>query len=627
MCGIAGVLNLNGEPVEREILVAMTRAIAHRGPDDDGIFITRNVGLGHRRLSILDLSSAGHQPMLNSSGRLCLSYNGEIYNAGEIRQQTFSHHHFRGHSDTEVLLYAYEEWGANCLSRLNGMFAFAIWDNHTQELFLARDRFGVKPLFYFCDGKRFAFASEIKALLSCPFIPRDPDMNTAVSYLVDGVQDGPSNTYFAKIRQLPPSHAMVVSAGAGLRTWQYYAIRGSSPGRPPCPRDAAERVRDLLFDAVKLRLISDVPVVTSLSGGFDSTAIVTYAVRTLQGVDGGLPHKTFTACFRGASEDERPFVELVANELPLERHYVFIEPASFLDQLETQTRRQDQPVMSAAMIAKGEVMRAIHEAGFKVVLEGQGVDEYGCGYTDASRYAIADLFKRGDIVGAARQMNAWKRIAGVTFWDALLKSSELAFPSAVAIVRQAKGRVLFRAGLHGNRDFLDARLREVTGVDAPPRYSEGILDNYCIRQMFARNLPFFLRCDDHNAMAFSVEGRQPFLDYRLVEYVLSLPGNYRIRQGWSKWIFREAMKGVIPEAIRSYPGKRPFPTPQVDWLTGPARREIEARLGSLEFQKSSFFDSAAVCALYKDLANGDRGLNFIIWRILNYDAWLRCFVL
>lgn len=626
MCGIAGIFNLRGEPVDHAVVASMTRTLAHRGPDDEGVWLDGNVGLGHRRLSIIDLSPTGHQPMCNHSGSLWITYNGEVYNAPEIRHEHLSKYRFRGRSDTEVVLHAFEEWGPNCLSRFNGMFAFAIWDKAKRRLFLARDRFGVKPLFYFFDGKRFAFASEIKALLNCSFVPCQPDMATAFSYLAEGVQDGPENTYFENIYQLPPAHAMYVSSD-GLKRWQYYTITGAEGKERPPIEEATERVRDLFTDAVRLRFVSDVPVVTNLSGGFDSTCVVTYAVKHLRESQGELPHKTFSACFHDAAEDERPFIELVARELPLDRHYVFIEPRSLMVQIETQTRRQDQPVMSAAMIAKGEVMRLVHEAGIKVALEGQGVDEYGCGYTDASRFAIADQLRQGALVDALRQVASWGQIGGISFWDGFKSAAELAFPRAMSVASQIKRFLILdwnhRHGCH----YLHDSLQNEHGVAPLPRYARGILDDYCIRQMFARNLPFFLRCDDHNAMAFSVEGRQPFLDYRLVEYVLSLPNDYRIRNGWSKWIFREAMKGIIPESIRSYPGKRPFPTPQAEWLSGPDRDEIESRISSQSFASSGFFNPSAVFEMYKEFCNGNKQLHFKIWRILNYDMWLRCFIL
>ncbi|MEN6615194.1 MAG: asparagine synthase (glutamine-hydrolyzing), partial [Syntrophorhabdus sp.] len=362
MCGIAGILNLNGQPVDQAMVASMTASLTHRGPDDEGLYFDENIGFGHRRLSIVDLSPTGHQPMSNQSGNLWITYNGEVYNAAEIKKKNLSKYRFRGRSDTEVVLYSFEEWGWECLSRFNGMFAFAIWDKSMRRLFVARDRFGVKPFFYFFDGKRFAFASEIKALLKCPFVPRQPDTATAFSYLAKRTMDGPENTYFKDIYQLPAAHAMYVSS-KGLKKWQYYTIQDIEKKERPPVEEAEERVRELFEDAVRLRFVSDVPVVTNLSGGFDSTCIATYAIKHLRENQGELPHKTFTACFHDSQEDERPFVELVAKELPLDVHYVFVDKSFSMAQMEMQTRRQDQPVMSPAMIAKGDVMRCVHENG------------------------------------------------------------------------------------------------------------------------------------------------------------------------------------------------------------------------------------------------------------------------
>jgi asparagine synthase (glutamine-hydrolysing) len=625
MCGIAGIYNINGEPVDGRLIGRMTDSIAHRGPDDQGIYLHENIGLGHRRLSIIDLSPAGHQPLCNDDGTLWITYNGEVYNAESIRKELPKSIRYRGKSDTEVLLYAYKHWGKECLSRFNGMFAFAIWDKVARSLFVARDRFGVKPFFYYFDGLRFAFASEIKALLQLPFVPREPDTATAYSYLAHRVMDGPENTYFKNIHQLGPSHAMLVTSD-GLSKWQWYAIEAREEKRRPSLEEAVDHVRTLFDDSIRLRFVSDVPVATNLSGGFDSTCIATYAVDYLKRSKGVLPHKTFTACFHDAKEDERPFVELVARELPLDMHYEFIDSRFSLAQIEAQTLRQDQPVMSPAMIAKGEVMRSVHEAGIKVTLEGQGIDEYCCGYTDASRFAIADQLRSGEFLGAMRQIAGWRKIGGISFWDGFRSASDLAFPKAMSLASRVKR--LFRENSlpYGDNRYLAEPFRSSNGVPPLKPYAKGILDDYCIRQMFGRNLPFFLRCDDHNAMAFSVESREPFLDYRLVEYVLSLPNDFRIRDGWSKWIFRESMRGIIPEAIRSYPGKRPFPTPTEGIISSPTREEIETRISSKSFASSGFFNPSEVKSMYHELCAGNRKVGFKMWPILNYDTWLRCFI-
>lgn len=626
MCGIVGIFNLNGEPVDKMLLSSMTSCLAHRGPDDEGLYFGDGVGLGHRRLSIVDLSPTGHQPMNNESGNLWITYNGEVYNAADIRKESLGNVNFKGRSDTEVVLYAFEKWGKECLNRFNGMFAFAIWDSVRRRLFVARDRFGVKPLFYFFDGKRFVFASEIKALLKCPFVPCLPDLATAYSYLAERIMDGPENTYFKEIYQLPAAHAMFISS-EGIKKWQYYSIPGNRKKNCPPVDEAVFRVQELFEDAVRLRFVSDVPVVTNLSGGFDSTCIATYAVKYLQKNGGELPHRTFTACFEDAAEDERPFVELVSKDLPLDCTYVFVDKNFPLSKLEEQTRRQDQPVMSPAMIAKGEVMRSVHEAGIKVTLEGQGVDEYGCGYTDASKFAVADQLREGVLWGAIRQITEWQKIGSVSFWEGFKSAADLAFPRAMSFTGKIKQVLMHRGKLKDAYPYLNRELQAKGGVPPLTRYAQGVLDDYCIRQMFARNLPFFLRCDDHNAMAYSVEARQPFLDYRLVEYVLSLPNDYRIRNGWSKWIFRESMKGIIPESIRKYPGKRPFPTPQGGIITGATRKEIEARINSKSFASSGFFNPAEVMRMYNEMCNGNFKIGFKMWPILNYDMWLRCYIL
>jgi asparagine synthase (glutamine-hydrolysing) len=625
VCGIAGIFDLREQPIDLALLERMTRSLAHRGPDAEGLWSDANLGLGHRRLSIVDLSEAGRQPLPSSTGRFWITYNGEVYNAADVRSEKLGALNFRGHSDTEVVVNAFQEMGPDCLALFNGMFAFAIWDRLERRLFIARDRFGVKPLFYSFDGSTFVFASEIKALLTCPFVSRDPDLQTAFDFLVDGIHEGAENTHFKHIRQLAPGHAMYVAA-SGLKAWKWYTITAPEEYSEPNLPEVTEHVTQLFRDAVRLRFVSDVPVVSNFSGGFDSTCVVTFAVQHLRKTGGALPHPTFSACFDDPKQDERPFIQLAAAELPLEQHHVLVEPGDVLSELEVQTRRQDQPVMSAAMIAKGEVMRAVHTAGIKVTLEGQGVDEYACGYSDAPRYALADYLRSGNMLAASRELAGWRSVAGVSLWDGFKSAADMAFPRMTQLGSHVKQTLRGTQHDRVNGRFLSESFARNRTRTILPKYAERILDDYCIRQMFDRHLPFFLRCDDHNSMAFSVEARQPFLDYRLVEYILSLPGDFRIRRGISKWVFREAMRGVIPEAIRSFPGKRAFPTPQADWLVGPGRRAIEARIASPAFAASGFFNVAAVRELYRQLCAGNRRLNKPIWSVLNFDVWLQCLV-
>lgn len=627
MCGISGIVNLDGSPVVRDVVNAMTRAIAHRGPDDEGTWFGSGVGLGHRRLSIIDLSSAGHQPMTNEDGTLWITYNGEVYNAADLRPELErAGHVFCSKTDTEVILHAYEEWGPQCLARFNGMFAFAIWNERERTLFAARDQFGIKPFFYHFNGRQFAFGSEIKALFKCPEVPRRPNLDVGFDYLAEGYLERGHETFFEGILQLAPGHALSLD-GRILRIFQYYKVDPEQKIDVENHHEVLERFRDLLQESVALRFVSDVTVATNLSGGLDSTALVSLAIRHLTATGGELPHHTFSACFDAAALDERPFIEQVSAELPLERHYVFPAQERLLEQIEEQTVRQDQPVMSAAMIAKGEVMRLARDTGIKVVLEGQGADEYLCGYTAAARWAVADLLHCRRWLSAANQFRHFQRTQQHPWVDSLTGVLDVAYPRVTATlgIRQRLRGLRRTYSARQGYPWLGNDFQSHRRASELPRLARGELDNYCMRGLYERHLPFYLRCDDHNAMAFGVEAREPFLDHRLVEFVMALPGQYRINNGMSKWILRESLRGIVPESIRTYPGKRPFPTPQLEWLRGPEQKSIIGMFMSLRFRKRSLWSAQGALDAVRALANGDDSKSNLVWRLINYETWLRCF--
>ncbi len=619
MCGITAVFHLHGGPVDESVLAQMTDSIRHRGPDDAGLWRDGPVGLGHRRLSIIDLSPAGHQPMSNADGSLWIVFNGEVYNFQEVRPVLERDgYRFRSRTDTEVILHAYDRWGPACLERFNGMFAFAIWDARRRELFIARDRFGVKPLYYWFDGRRFCLASEIKALLNYPGVPRRPDRSIAYDYLALGLMDHRDDTFFEDIRRVPAATWMRVSE-SGITTERYFRPGSAPRRRVEDEREVIEEFRRLFADAVRLRLISDVRVGTNLSGGLDSSCVACMVVENLSrapDAGGGLPHITFSACFDDPAVDERPYIDLVARDRPLERKYTFPKDADLLEQMHAHMLVQDQPVMSAAMLAKGQVMKLAREHGIKVVLEGQGADEYLAGYTEAAAPAIADQVLAARWLDAARQFRAYRRLQGIRPLRAAREvARHLMPPEAASWLRNGSvHRMPWVA-----EDLVPA------APNPPRRFADGALDNWCLEGLGDHFLPFYLRSDDHNAMAYSVEGRQPFLDYRLVEFVLSLPNEFRIRRGMSKWILREAMRGLVPEEICRSPGKRAFPTSEAQWLAGSQRTAIESLFSSRAFASRGFFNSSGARDTLARFCDGAGYLRTAVWRLANYELWLQCF--
>jgi asparagine synthase (glutamine-hydrolysing) len=621
MCGIAGIVDFS-EEVVRTIVRAMGDRIAHRGPDDEGQWYSRSVGLAHRRLSILDLSAAGHQPMV--SDKACLVYNGEIYNSPDLRNELRSAgHHFVGHSDTEVLLKAYEQWRYDCLERLNGMFAFAIWDIGKATLFAARDRFGVKPFYYHNADKKFVFGSEIKALMESPAVPRSPNLKIAYDYLVGNYLDHSPQTFFDGIVCLEPAHALTFSRD-GLRKWKYYEPSFNYADFRMSDADAVLGFRDLFTDSVKKQLLSDVPVAVNLSGGLDSSAVVCQVAKIVDAAKTG-PVKTFSARFPDHPEDEGPFIDRVAAQIPLDQVPVYLKPKSLLEEIEAQVVRQDQPVMSAAMFAKGEVMRTVGENGIKVVLEGQGADEVLCGYPNAGLHVIADSLRRMRFRNAAAEMRAAMTIYHQSARQVIGQSTDIAFPKLKALIAK---RPRLRRSSHEadgqpfwlSQDFVQGR--SLTPDPGDLNGACSLTDKYCIGGLRVRSLPFYLRSDDHNAMAYGVEARVPFLDHRLVDYVFSLPPRFRFRHGTSKWILREAMAGIVPDSIRLYPGKRAFPTPQGSWLVSDSKA-VQRVLTSEAFRRCALFEVEGAKKLLARIHEGRNGGD--LWRVLNYFVWMQRF--
>jgi asparagine synthase (glutamine-hydrolysing) len=570
MCGIAGIYRFDAKGVEEKLLAEMGRRLVHRGPDGKGIFVDQEMGLVHRRLKIIDLSDKAHQPMTDSQGSLTICYNGEIYNYLELRKELeedgFS---FRSGSDTEVILAAYARWGVECVKKFNGMFSFALWDRGERRLFCARDRLGVKPFYYHCNPNRFAFASEIKCLLSLSDVPAEANLNSIRDYLVLGLVDHTSETFFDGIRKLEPGTRVILDRG-GMRTESYWDLEMNDEldGTGSVTQEA-ERFQEILTDAVRLRLRSDVPIGSCLSGGIDSTSIVCLIhslILPRHKEKVGEYQETFSAASEIPTLDERAFIRLVTAATGAREHLVFPVADRFLEELDTLLWHQEEPFSSASVYAQWCVFRSAAEAGIKVMLDGQGADEQLCGYRKFSYFYLRHLLVRGS--------------CGALLKESLLSLANLGFFTGIDL-RHSLRYFGFGHRLGGISTIMQQEV-------FPPEENKnvigwnGSLATRILLDMTRFSLPSLLRYEDKNSMAFSVESRTPFLDYRLVEYLAKLPLTLKIRNGWTKFILREAMKGIIPERIRRRRGKLAFDVPQDIWLRNKLRpnlRETISRKG------------------------------------------------
>jgi asparagine synthase (glutamine-hydrolysing) len=579
-------------------------------------------------LSILDLSSLGHQPM-GACGRYWIVYNGEIYNYVELRKDLEqAGHRFKSQSDTEVILAAYAEWETESFSRFNGMWALAIYDTQTNNLILARDRFGVKPLYYWQTKEMFAFASEIKAFTCLPEWRARVNGQAVHDFLLSGVQDHSEETMFAQVLQLAPGRCARLDCGAWvngqtapvppLETVRWYNIR-------PQPfsgtfEEGAERFRELLLDAVRLRLRADVPVGSCLSGGLDSSSIVCLTYQLLRGLEQRCAHKTFSACSDIKRFDERDYIEQVVRTTQVESHYVFPSIKDLFSELEKVIWHQDEPFAGTSIFAQWCIFKLAATSQVTVLLDGQGADELLCGYNDFRRAFYCGLVRSGRPVRAWREALAargtWSRASGA-FFRAL---ADAAVPTSA--------QILFR-GFRRNRQPPPWLCVEKLEASFPGRLAGRFGRHRSAREMSLElltgtHLQMLLHWEDRNSMAHSLESRVPFLDYRLVEFVTGLPDHFKIQQGITKAVLRKGMENLVPPAVLARRDKMGFVTPEEVWARESGGAEFRARLSDAVAACQGIVSPNAA-SLFEDSLTGKTPYDAAIWRILCLGAWMRVF--
>jgi asparagine synthase (glutamine-hydrolysing) len=617
MCGICGIVELD-RPASVEDVRAMRSALAHRGPDGEGLYAGEGAALGFRRLAIIDLSTGGNQPMSTADGRFHLVHNGEIYNYRELRPELEAKgHRFCTATDTEVLLAAYAEWGERCVERFNGMWAFAIWDERDRRLFCSRDRFGVKPFYYRLEGGHLAFASEPKAFRAVDRLRLRPDEGAIRDYLEQGYLDQGEHTFFRDVKRLPPAHTLTFDAN-GMRLRRYWQLL---PADPPAG-DPAEAVRVLFLDAVRLRLRSDVAVGTCLSGGIDSSAIagaVSHLLRTehenAQAV--GARQRTFTAYFDDPGFDERPYARAVVGQTAAEPTWVSFDDRELVDDLPRIVEAQDEPFGSTSMAAQWYVMRSARQAGLTVMLDGQGGDEVLGGYRAFVGFHLADLLAAARIVSFAQELRAFRPTLG---------AGALAVATARPFAPEALTRIV-RSRARGSAGLVHPALRTV-GVPADVNGASfgARLRRHQQLLLTRRGLPELLRYEDRNSMAHSLEARVPFLDYRFVELLFSLPGDELIRRGETKSVLRRALGDLLPASVLSRRDKLGFITPTGRFLRGRLGELAAEVFASPSFAERGWVDAAAARRRLELHRSGDLEAGFELWRALNLELWARSFL-
>jgi len=632
MCGIAGIAQLStGEPVERSLLERMTKRLAHRGPDDDGILLDGPVGLGHRRLAIVDLSPTGRQPMPNEDETVWVIFNGEIYNHQALRRGLEARgHRYRGRSDTETIVHLYEERREACVDELEGEFAFALWDGSRRRMLLARDRLGVKPLYYTLQEGSLLFASEIKAILEHPGVPRKVDLEALYHYLTFFTTPAPS-TLFDGIRKLPPGHLLTWDGRSQPVLRPYWRLAEAALRTTRTESDWVEAVRERVKLAVDSRMMSDVPVGVFLSGGIDSSTALGLMAR-----GSSRPVETFSVGFKdNPAYNELDYARLAAKRFGGNYHEVLIGSEDMVDYLPSLIYHQDEPIADPVCVPLYFVSRLAREHGVKVVQVGEGADELFAGYpgylTALSLYdrawrrftALPSSLRALVYQGLAPGFRALGRVKELDHLHRAALGEELFWGNAIAF-RELEKRPLLRGPLGGgaltSHDVVRAQLGQLESAwpDAD------VLQRMIYLDLTLRLPELLLMRVDKITMSTSVEARVPFLDHHLVELTFGLPRSLRVRTG-PKHLLKKVVRDLLPAEIIDRP-KQGFAAPIKEWFRGPSAALLTTRLERSGLWDLDCFDVAHVRDLLRRHREGHSDLSTRLWCLLNlalwYDDWI-----
>ena len=606
MCGIAGFIDQGMHAGAREdVLESMLEMIAHRGPDARGKYVDGPMALGQNRLSIIDLSADSNQPMERNGNYIV--YNGEVYNYREIRKELEQAGvQFNTSSDTEVIMAAYEAYGPRCVERFVGMWAFALWDARQQHLFCSRDRFGIKPFFYFLQGGGFYFGSEYKAFFPVPGFTKELNKDMVYRGLQLGWNAWYDETYYKRLQALPPAHNLVFKPGSSPVIKRYWDI-DTAQQQDYSYEEATVVFRTAFQESMQLHMRSDVEVGACLSGGIDSSAIVSVVGRDFE----NLPFKTFTVYYEGQDEvDERPWVKKVLDAYPSLQPFYFT-PGN--DEIRAEFSRAiwhaDVPLAGSSPLSQYFVMQLASRQGIKVLLDGQGSDEMLGGYMHSFYRLLGEDFRKLRWMDFFNEWTAHSRLQGfgaVKKTDLLLKSVLAGMQTEQQLYALEYEKYLT---FLPNDTHMPFRLHDKEGTR---------LNQFLYQLTFASSLPTLLQFEDRNSMAFSIESRVPFLDHRLVELAFKLPDSAKISNGVTKRVLRDALKGILPEAIAGRRDKKGFVTPgEVKWLRGPLSFLLDQQFSDIDFLNQS-----KVRQVLADFKRGDNRQANLVWRLAVLRFWM-----
>jgi len=603
MCGICGIINFNHSIVDEISIRQMMHTMKHRGPDDDGVFIENNVGFGYVRLSIIDLSIAGHQPMFDNSGRYVMIFNGEIYNYIELKEELRDKYNFNTKTDSEVLLAAYIVWGESCLNKFNGMFAFAIYDRQKKAIFAARDRFGIKPFYYYTDNNKFVFASEIPAILMLMGKRPEPDDQSIYDFLIFNRTDQTENTFYKNIKKLQHGHQLNCNNNKiSIKKW--YNLKEHIGNA----FESSEEYKNMLSSAIGLRLRSDVPVGVCLSGGLDSSSIVSILLKDYNKND----LNTFSAVYgKGEKSDESEYIDEYKGFLK-NMHYTYPTAETLHNDMFSFMKAHAEPVPSTSPYAQFMVMKLAKDY-VTVLLDGQGADEQLGGYHYFFGFYYKELLKKfkwlllfNEIISYNKNHHSFYALKSFFYFllpgfiKTKLRNSEKGY-----LKRE------FQHAFSGSNNIVE-------NLYGSGNLNESLIDH------FEFKLEHLLKWEDRNSMWFSLESRVPFLDYRLVEKTLALPSRDIIREGNTKFILREAMKEILPEKIRTRQSKIGFATPEDEWFRTKLFFEyVNDLINSKLFSENNYIDVNKIKKLYKNHIDKKVNISQEIWKWIHLSEWMK----
>ncbi|MFN5417026.1 MAG: asparagine synthase (glutamine-hydrolyzing) [Flavobacteriia bacterium] len=613
MCGICGVINFDNSLVSDQKIQSMMKVMKHRGPNDDGLFIDKNVGFGFVRLSIIDLSSSGHQPFKSDDERFVLIFNGEIYNYLEIKIELEAlGHEFRTKTDTEVLLKSYVQWGEQAFHRFNGMWALAIYDVHEKTVFFSRDRYGIKPFYYYQSENSFYFASEINALLAIKESKNEANLSVIYNYLVYNKTEQNKETFFKEIYKLLHGESLQLPVGKKpneIRPKKWYNLAREITKNPGFKNSSD--YKELLIDAVKIHLRSDVSIGVSFSGGIDSTAIAGLILEQHNVVK----LETFSAVYEQYFvSDEKKFIDIFENN-KLEKNFIYPNFKGFLEEMDEFISCQSEPTPTTSPYSQFKVMQQASKK-VQVMLDGQGADEQLAGYHYFFGFYFKDLFKK----------MKWFKLLKEIFYYIKLHNSFFALKTFFFFLLPTRMRSNLKISeiKHLNLEFLKDNKKDLSISEN--LYGSSSLKDALVNH-FEYKLEHLLKWEDRNSMHFSIEARVPFLDHRLVEKTLASQMDLIIRNGESKHILREALKGIIPEEIRIRRDKIGYVTPEDDWFrTEELRSFILDLFQSEKFKSRAIFDVDKVLEMYKKHYNNEKNSSREIWKCINLELWYRKYI-